>query len=1370
MATRSWFLIFCVCLLVLASNVEQRSSAASLVKQRPGHTNEIGPVKQFTVQRTIEKRFVQDVITAQSSPALTSLSETFEGLWPTPGWEVSDQSDLDNGEYFWGKRNCHPHTGSFGGWSIGAGAQGNALGCSANYPNNVRSWVVYGPFDLTNKPSASLVFHFWGRTEVQLGCPTDFFFVGTSLNATDFAGTRYCGDFTDGSAGNGYYEETLDLNDQLGQQQVWVGFLLKSDGSVTNSGITIDDISLNIASPLASACESLRPAVYVPLTSGGGPESLRPFGSNLLGVKNYWPYFATAAGDQQLMINVANGNLILSAVDQSIPTPGIDSVLARSYNTLSPYSGEFGSGWTSSVGNSVRLTFQLDGAVSFFDSSGKIDTFTRQADGFVAPQGSHYTLEDHSNGTYTLTRISGGTKFTFDSLGRLTNIMDRNGNTQSYRRDTTGNVVEINDSVGGSTVIAYSSAKLVTNIRDRAGRASQYHYGRDSRLIEYINPAGHTTRYRYGACGKLVEVIDVNNSHWAFDYDVQGRIARISDPLGATTQFTYQEGATLVTDANNHTTSYRYDESGKLQAYADANAHIRRYAWDEFANLISITSPLNETTQYAWNGNTGLLASVSDSLGNRVTYTYDSDNNLSSITDARGNATRFAYDTGGANLLNLTQADDGQLTFTYDSRGNLLTLTDPNGNARDTSNPNGLPYRYIYNSYAYPTDSYDPLGNHWMATWDNTTGNLVSVRDAKGQVAHYEYDVLDRLTSIIYADSTKVSFTYDPLGNLTSMEDQWGRTFYTYDRVGQLRTEDSSRTTGSIQYSYDSVGNLTSLQRENGVVLTFTYDAADHLISQSNPFDGGKQITYGYDQDYRLVDIVYPNNDHTTYSYYPNSWLQSLLTTSSNGTIYDKYEYPSPLAGGYDRNGNPLQITRTVASFDNQGGLSSISEKWNMRYDSMDRMVEQNTYSSGGTWQWQVTVDHTPNGLWSNRTYRDATQSQAWQYHYDAASRWTGISYWDGRRDTVINDANGNQTQLREEFFAAAASVKDRFPSSASLNNELLSRPLNSTPGRSTSNRQVAGAITTNITDFTYDAADRMTRVTDPSGTNFTFAYDGFDRMIEENSSEFTTPKQQYYDLLGIASETQGSAAVDYLHDLAGNVRAHAGRGMASSYFHRDPRGQISHISGIALQISIDYCPWGNVQAAGVSASGAPYQPLLSTDRYAIGLEGTQQASILLHQGGGDFWPHNAQVSIHNIPAIPSMQNVMPHADSDTDDDQDNRDNRLILFHYGTADKISFIKATQTIPVSLEQDNPKRARYGDGVYFTELAPGSMDKARLARVLYGNPWPATQKSVEAWVAVDVTGLTIIGERTHVYRVPTTTDLPVAGRIVGTGSTP
>jgi hypothetical protein len=133
-------------------HVEQRSSAASLVKQRPGHTNEIGNVKQLTVQGTIEKRFAQDVITAQSSPALTSLSETFEGPWPTPDWEVSDQSDLDNGGYFWGKRNCHPHTGSFGGWSIGAGAQGNALGCSANYPNNARSWVVYGSFDLTNRP------------------------------------------------------------------------------------------------------------------------------------------------------------------------------------------------------------------------------------------------------------------------------------------------------------------------------------------------------------------------------------------------------------------------------------------------------------------------------------------------------------------------------------------------------------------------------------------------------------------------------------------------------------------------------------------------------------------------------------------------------------------------------------------------------------------------------------------------------------------------------------------------------------------------------------------------------------------------------------------------------------------------------------------------------------------------------------------------------------------------------------------------------------------------------------------------------------------------------------------------------------------
>jgi YD repeat-containing protein len=993
-------------------------------------------------------------------------------------------------------------------------------------------------------------------------------------------------------------------------------------------------------------------AVYLPLVlkqwqSGSAPPSGPPFGSDVLGVKGYWPYVSAVAGDHQLLVNLSRGNLIIGYVDQDIPAPGIDSVLVRTYNRLSPRIGDFGVGWASNVGNTMRLDPQLDGRVIFFGPSGEIETFTPQGDGFVSPPGFYFTLERHANGTYTVTSISGGIEHRFNSQGQVTSVADRNGNTQWYRRDAAENVVEIVDSVGRSTTLAYTSAGLVASITDPAGRVSQYSYDAGGRrLTRYTNPAGHATEYHYDMCGNLTELIDAGGNVWAFGYDVHERVVLITDPLGDVMQFTYQEGTTLVTDANGHSTVYQYDEGGQVHERVDANGHTFRFAWDQFLNLTRIVSPLGHETQFGWHGNTGLLASVTDALSNTVSFAYDANNNPSSITDARGNITRFSYDATGADLLSVTQADGGRTTFTYDSRGNPLTVTDPNGNAGDPSNPAGIPYRYVYNAHGYLTDAYDPLGNHWIYGWDIDTGNLLSLRDAKGQLTQFTYDVLDRLTSIAYADGAMVSLGYDALSNLITMMDSIGTTTYTYDAVSQLRTEDDPRTEGAIQYGYDAVGNLVSVTRENGAVLTFNYDPADRLVSQSNPFDGGRLIAYWYDADDRLVDIVYPNGDQTTYSYYSNGWMKSLLTTAEDGTIYDQYDYPSQADGGYDGNGNPLQVTFSYALFDSNGQVMWSTETWKMQYDPMNRMVSQEGYSGDGAWLWHITTLYNPNGLWQTRTYRDATHSQFWDYSYDAASRLTSISYWDGRSTQMTNDANGNRIRMDEQFFAGNTRSRLSGPwprlgtravsGSASVQESGLSL-------REPKTTQIVTATTV----FEYDPVNRLRKVVDPVGQWHRYAYDGWGRIVQESSNSFEGIKSYYYDSLGIARDSWGESNVDYVLDLAGHIRS-SSDGNSLYYLHRDARDQISHISthlgqpnrsaaarigDVSSQLSwyAYYCFQGNLQAVGGGGDPPPPPPpFFSRDRRVTILGGTFLGEVVYHLDDGAIWLHNDQVSAQN--------------------------------------------------------------------------------------------------------------------------------------------
>ncbi len=113
---------------------------------------------------------------------------------------------------------------------------------------------------------------------------------------------------------------------------------------------------------------------------------------------------------------------------------------------------------------------------------------------------------------------------------------------------------------------------------------------------------------------------------------------------------------------------------------------------------------------------------------------------------------------------------------------------------------------------------------------------------------------------------------------------------------------------------------------------------------------------------------------------------------------------------------------------------------------------------------------------------------------------------------------------------------------------------------------------------------------------------------------------------------------------------------------------------------------------------------------------------------------------------------------------------KRVLYHYGRNDKIAYITLFEVMPFSNEQENPQRARYGNGVYFTDIAPGSMSVAQIARALYGAPFVNIQLDVEAWVAVNVEGFNITNPRAHVYLVPTNSDLLITGRVQGSGLTP
>lgn len=131
-------------LVVLFGALLAFASAAVLVSAGVQTGGEFSASPSMSISASSERTVIPDrqkllpsAGPAQSTaaPAAAIMPQNFEGAWPAPGWQLLDKSSQDGGEYLFGKRNCHPWTGSYAGWSVGGGAQGSALACSANFPD-----------------------------------------------------------------------------------------------------------------------------------------------------------------------------------------------------------------------------------------------------------------------------------------------------------------------------------------------------------------------------------------------------------------------------------------------------------------------------------------------------------------------------------------------------------------------------------------------------------------------------------------------------------------------------------------------------------------------------------------------------------------------------------------------------------------------------------------------------------------------------------------------------------------------------------------------------------------------------------------------------------------------------------------------------------------------------------------------------------------------------------------------------------------------------------------------------------------------------------------------------------------------------------
>ncbi|MFN2115361.1 MAG: VWA domain-containing protein [Anaerolineae bacterium] len=179
------------------------------------------------------------------------LSEDFEGTWPVSPWQVFDNDDLTHGEYYWADR-CYGKDRTTGAWAIGGGATGSLLSCGSQYPNNLVSVALAGPFDFTDVTRAMVELDLYVDTEcVGVNCSDkrDELRVVSFTDPSDMDGNLWAGDWpSDPSADQyGWVSDSYEFTKWNGEPEVWIGLVFVSDSTVTTRhGAYVDNVVLSV--------------------------------------------------------------------------------------------------------------------------------------------------------------------------------------------------------------------------------------------------------------------------------------------------------------------------------------------------------------------------------------------------------------------------------------------------------------------------------------------------------------------------------------------------------------------------------------------------------------------------------------------------------------------------------------------------------------------------------------------------------------------------------------------------------------------------------------------------------------------------------------------------------------------------------------------------------------------------------------------------------------------------------------------------------------------------------------------------------------------------------------------------------------------
>ncbi|EFH7645829.1 type IV secretion protein Rhs, partial [Escherichia coli] len=432
----------------------------------------------------------------------------------------------------------------------------------------------------------------------------------------------------------------------------------------------------------------------------------------------------------------------------------------------------------------------------------------------------------------------------------------------------------------------------------------------------------------------------------------------------------------------------------------------------------------------------------------------------------------------------------------------------------DPAYPDELPTaplaRYTYTAGGELRAVYDRSGTQVRGfTYDaEHAGRMVAHHYAGRPESRYRYDDTGRVTEQVNPEGLDYRFEYGQ--DRVTITDSLNRreVLYTEGEGGLKRVVKKEHADGSITRSeYDEAGRLKAQTDAAGRRTEYRLHMASGKLT-SVILPDGRTVRYGYNSQRQVTSVTYPDGLRSSREYDEKGRLAAETSRSGETTSYSYDDPASELPTGIqDATGSTKQM-----AWSRYGQLLAFTDcsGYTTRYE-YDRYGQQiavhreegiSTYSS-----------YNPRGQLVSQ--KDA-QGREIRYEYSAAGDLTATISPDGKRSTIEYDKRGRPVSVTE------------------------------------------GGLTRSMG---YDAAGRITVLTNENGSQSTFRYDPVDRLTEQRGFDGRTQRYQY-DLTGKLTQSEDEGLITLWHyDASDRITHRTVNGDPAEQWQYDEHGWLTTLS-----------------------------------------------------------------------------------------------------------------------------------------------------------------------------------------------------------------